>query len=364
VNIVGGRLRKRVGGTGDGFTSYWDCQFNAHIRIVGTEIDFADAPYDGIVIATPSKWTLEGVTFTATNPNQQGGEPVSAAGSRCVSVQPAAYDASQPAELTMVGCISNFNTTTGTVEGLLIDAAIDIDVIGWKWKGRTPTGDAAVRVTGGTINGSGRIRIAGSRIDAYGGGCIKVDATFAGTPTIELVDNWLITHAAGRDCIELSYTNSCPTNIRGNRFNAADLAVTIAASVPAGDVTASENNNAAGAWSSAGNKQGVRLRSATKPTNTTAVAGTTPGTTLTGNYDTFPLVDTGAITIDQFLVDGTAASQLCHDGARITLIFTTGNITLGAGGNITERAALAGARAVGSAATLVYNAALAKWIEV
>ena len=83
-------------------------------------------------------------------------------------------------------------------------------------------------------------------------------------------------------------------------------------------------------------------------------------TSLAASYDTFRLVDTGAVTIDTLLLGGAAAAQLAFNGAVVTLIFTTGNITLSAAGNIT---AAGGARTAGTATRLVYSTDAVKWIE-
>jgi hypothetical protein len=92
----------------------------------------------------------------------------------------------------------------------------------------------------------------------------------------------------------------------------------------------------------------------------TAIAAAT-STNISPNFDTFVLSDSGAVTVDTLLFNGEADDQLGFDGASITLIFSTANITLGAGGNLT---ATGGARTAGTAARFVYAASVAKWIEV
>lgn len=354
--MTGGMVRKT--GASVGVSSYADCQYDAHIVIQGVQFDFRDAAYTAISVDVPSRWVINGNAFTALDPGQGATLPVTVDGVICLAIQSTANDTTQPAAIIFNNNKMTFQIASGagTVSGVYAFAMVNLDIMDNTFKGYAPSSTGVLRFET-SAPGNGRVRICGNNIDSYGGGCVWVTATVTGTPSLEIADNTFTTHLAGRDTITLNYTNTCPTKVRGNRLNSVSEAITVGVNVPAMDITGEDNEIVAGTVITAGGRQGLRMRRALEPTNVTAAASTS----LDPNYDTFRLTDTGAINVDNFTLNATASTLLLHDGARITIIFNTGNITLTNAGNII---AAGGARAAGSAASFVYDTTSAKWIEV
>lgn len=326
-------------------SSYQNASDSAAINIVGNTFDVAQADpsweFTCVDVAAPGRWRiadngLVSAYQSSANYNAAGGPKAWLGTVKFVSINSdAVYTFSGTTTNARVDIVNNDVHLLPTTFAYLAFFTVlpDVTIRENTMRGGLESNNfGAIHFASGTTVGDGTVIVENNRVTSSVGNCLRFLAAPSGTPKVFVLSNEFRQLTSTVSVVAFaSALGNAEVEVSGNTYTGGVTSLRTTTSVVADKLRG--EGNIFNTTPYADTQQRLVPKRGVYPT-TIAVAATSSFVSLSPNHTRFVLSDSGAVTVDALLFSGTLVANAMFD-TEIEILFSTANITLGAGGALT-----------------------------